>query len=177
MSIVDPAGSGIPNKLRGNYGVFATLEQTLYRAPGDTQKGVSATAKGVTSFARVAFSPPDRNLIDFYADYGITFNRLISSRPDDRFGFAAAYMHISNDVSLLDEDAQHFAGQPLPIRSFEMVVEAIYEAHVKPGWLLQPFFQYVFRPAGGILNPYNPPGKTTRIGDAAIFGLTSTIRY
>ena len=177
VSIVDPAGSGIPNKLRGNYGVFATLEQTLYRAPGDTQKGVSATAKGVTSFARVAFSPPDRNLIDFYADYGITFNRLISFRPDDRFGFAAAYMHISNDVSLLDEDAQHFAGQPLPIRSFEMVVEAIYEAHVKPGWLLQPFFQYVFRPAGGIPNPYNPPGKTTRIGDAAIFGLTSTIRY
>ena len=31
--------------------------------------------------------------------------------------------------------------------------------------------------AGGIPNPYNPPGKTTRIGDAAIFGLTSTIRY
>jgi porin len=91
--------------------------------------------------------------------------------------FAAAYMHISHDVSLLDEDAEHFGGQPLPIRSFEMVVEAIYEAHVKPGWLLQPFFQYVLRPAGGIPNPYNPPGKTTRIGDAAIFGLTSTIRY
>jgi porin len=65
---------------------------------------------------------------------------------DDRF--AAAYMHISHDVSLLDEDAEHFGGQPLPIRSFEMVVEAIYEAHVKPGWLLQPFFQYVLRPAG-----------------------------
>ena len=48
MSLADPSGSGIPNKLRGNYGVFATLEQTLYRAPGDTQKGVSATAKGVT---------------------------------------------------------------------------------------------------------------------------------
>jgi Carbohydrate-selective porin, OprB family len=34
----------------------------------------------------------------------------------------------------------------MPIRSFEMVVEAIYEAPVKPGWLLQPFFQYVLRP-------------------------------
>ena len=177
QSIADPSGLGLPNKLRGNYGVFATLEQTLYRAPGADQKGVSATAKGITTFARAAFSPSDRNLIDFYADYGISFNRLMPGRPEDRFGFAAAYMHISNDVHLLDEDAEHFSGQPVPLRTFEMVVEAIYEAHIKPGWLLQPFFQYVFRPAGGIQNPYNPPGTTARIGDAAIFGLTSTIRY
>jgi porin len=69
-------------------------------------------------------------------------------------------MQISHDVSLLDEDAEHFGGQPLPIRSFEIVVEAIYEAHVKPGWVLQPFSNMCFdRP-----NPYNPPGKTTRIG-------------
>jgi porin len=176
-SLADPAGSGVPNKLRGNYGVFAALEQTLYRAPGDNEKGVSATAKGITTFARVAFSPPDRNLIDFYADYGIGFSRLVPGRPDDRFGFATAYMHISNQVSLLDQDIEHFSGQPQPVRTFEMVVEAIYEAHVKPGWLLQPFFQYVFRPAGGIPNPYNPSGTTTRIGNAAIFGLTSTIRY
>jgi hypothetical protein len=49
---------------------------------------------------------------------------------DDRFGFPTAYMHISHDVSLLDEDAEHFGEQPLPIHSFEMVAEAIYEAHV-----------------------------------------------
>ena len=48
------------------------------------------------------------------------------------------------------QDLEHLSGQPLPLRTFEMVVEAIYEAHIKPGWLLQPFFQYIFRPAGGI---------------------------
>jgi len=52
----------------------------------------------------------------------------------------------------------------------------IYEAHVKPGWLLQPYFQYVFRPSGGIPDPNDPSG-VTRIGDAAIFGLTTTIKY
>ena len=77
----------------------------------------------------------------------------------------------------LDQDLEHLSEQPLPLRTFEMVVEAIYEAHIKPGWLLQPFFQYIFRPAGGIQNPYNPPGTTTRIGDAAVFALTSTIKY
>jgi porin len=52
----------------------------------------------------------------------------------------------------------------------------IYEAHVKPGWLLAPYFQYVFRPSGGIPSPNDPTG-IARIGDAAVFGITSTLRY
>ncbi|HTF79325.1 MAG TPA: carbohydrate porin [Bradyrhizobium sp.] len=47
---------------------------------------------------------------------------------------------------------------------------------MKPGWLLAPYFQYVFRPSGGIPNPTDP-GGLSRIGDAAVFGLTSTLRY
>ena len=135
------------------------------------------SAKGITAFARVTHSPPDRNLIDFYADAGISFSRLVPGRPDDRFGFAAAYMHISNHVRQFDDDTQHFNGEPMPLRTFEAVVEASYEAHVMPGLLVHPFFQYVFRPAGGIPNPYNPPRVTTRIGDAAVFGLTSTMKF
>jgi porin len=176
-SIDGPLPSSLPNKLRGNYGVFATLEQAIYRPGGDDGKSVPGSAKGIMAFARAAFTPPDRNLIDFYADAGIAFSRLIPTRPEDRFGVAAAYMHISNDVRLADQEIEHVTGQPQPIRTFEMVVEAVYEAHIKPGWLLQPFFQYIFRPGGGIQNPYNPPGTTTRISDAAIFGLTSTIKY
>ena len=173
--IADPSGPGVPNQLRGNNGLFAVLEQTLYRAPGDDTKGVSASAKGITAFARVAHSPPDRNLIDFYADGGIGFSRLVPGRPYDRFGVAIAYMHISNQVRLLDDDTQHFNGAPMPMRTFDAVIEVIYEAHVATGWLIEPFFQYVFRP--GIPNPYNPVGVTTRIGDAAVFGLTSVLKY
>jgi hypothetical protein len=44
------------------------------------------------------------------------------------------------------------------------------------GWLLQPFFQYVFRPSGGVPNPNDPTGLA-RIKDAAIFGLTTTLKY
>jgi hypothetical protein len=46
----------------------------------------------------------------------------------------------------------------------------------KPGWLLAPYFQYVFRPSGGIPNPNDPSG-ISRIGDAAVFGLTTTLKY
>ena len=67
----------------------------------------------------------------------------------------------------------------MPMRTFEAVIEVIYEAHVATGWLIEPFFQYVFRPSGGIPNPnpYSPVGVTTRIGDAAVFGLTSVLKY
>jgi hypothetical protein len=95
LSIADPAGSGVPGKLRRNYGIFAVIEQTLYRPPGSTEKGVSASAPGITAFARVAYSPPDRNLIDLYIDGGIGVAGLVSGRPLDRFGIAVAYMHMA----------------------------------------------------------------------------------
>lgn len=176
VSIADPNGTGVPGKLRGNFGVFAVLEQTLYRPPSVKEKGVSNSLPGITAFARIAYSPPDRNLIDLYLDSGIGFVGLVPGRPVDRFGFGIAYMRISNADRSLDRDTQFFTGVTSPVRSNETVFEAIYEAHIKPGWLLAPYFQYVFRPAGGIPNP-NDPGGVSRIGDAAIFGLTTTLKY
>lgn len=175
-SIADPDGSGIAAKLRGNFGIFAVVEQTLYRPASVTEKGVSASVPGVTAFARIAYSPPDRNLIDLYADGGIGFSGMVPGRPLDRFGMAVAYMRISDAARNLDRDSQFFAGLPSPVRSNETLVELIYEAHLKPGWLLAPYFQYVFRPSGGIPNPNDPSGLS-RIGDAAVFGVTTTLRY
>ncbi|GAB9242501.1 hypothetical protein BDS110ZK12_41460 [Bradyrhizobium diazoefficiens] len=87
-----------------------------------------------------------------------------------------AYMRISNTARILDLDTQAFTGVQSPVRSNETLIEMIYEAHIKPGWLVAPYFQYVFRPSGGVPNPNDPSG-TSRIGDAAVFGVTTTIRY
>jgi porin len=176
LSIADPSGTGIAAKLRGNWGIFAVVEQTLYRPASVTEKGVSASVPGVTAFARIAYSPPDRNLIDLYLDGGIGISGLVPGRPADRFGMAVAFMRISGAARNLDIDTQFFNGLPGPVRSNETLLEFIYEAHLKPGWLLAPYFQYVFRPSGGIPNPNGPSG-ISRIGDAAVFGLTTTVRY
>jgi porin len=176
LSIADPSGTGMAAKLRGNFGVFVVVEQTLYRPSSVTEKGVSASVPGVTAFARIAYSPPDRNLIDLYIDGGIGFVGLVPGRSLDRFGMAVAYMRISDASRNLDRDTQFFSGLPSPVRSNETVLELIYEAHIKPGWLLAPYFQYVFRPAGGIPNP-NDPSRLSRIGDAAVFGVTTTLKY
>jgi porin len=176
LSIADRSGTGIAAKLRGNFGIFAVVEQTLYRPPSVTEKGVSNSLPGVTAFGRIAYSPPDRNLIDLYLDGGIGFVGFVPGRPLDRFGMAVAYMRISSADRNLDRDTQFFSGLPSPVRSNETLLELIYEAHVRPGWLLAPYFQYVFRPSGGIPNPTDP-GGLSRIGDAAVFGLTSTLKY
>jgi porin len=70
--------------LAGNFGIFAVLEQTLYRPASVTEKGVSASLPGVTAFARIAYSPPDRNLIDLYVDGGIGVSGLVPGRSRDR---------------------------------------------------------------------------------------------
>ncbi len=176
QSIADPVGSGIPARLRGNYGIFAVVEQVLYRPPEVKENGTSASLPGISAFGRIAYSPPDRNMIDLYLDGGIGFVGFTPGRPLDRFGVAMAYMRISNTARSLDVDSQFFTGIQSPVRSNETLLEMIYEAHIKPGWLLAPYFQYVFRPSGGIPNPNDPTG-TSRIGDAAVFGLTSTLRY
>jgi porin len=176
ISQAGPTGTGMPAKLRGNYGIFAVLEQTLYRASSSKEQGVSASEPGITMFMRGAYSPPDRNLIDVYADSGIQFSGFVKGRPADRFGFAVAYMHISGAAQSLDRDAQAFANLPTPVRSQEFLFEAIYEAHVKPGLLMAPYFQYVSRPSGGVPNPFDPTGMS-RIADAVVVGLTTTLKY
>ena len=176
LSIADPNGTGIAAKLRGDFGIFAVVEQTLYRPASVTEKGVSNSLPGVTVFGRIAYSPPDRNLIDLYLDGGVGFVGLVPGRSLDRIGIGVAYMRISNAGRNLDRDMQLFSGLPSPVRSNETLLELIYEAHIRPGWLLAPYFQYVFRPSGGIPNPTDPSGLS-RIGDAAVFGLTTTLRY
>jgi len=176
LSLADPSGTGVPARLNGNYGIFVTLEQTLYRPLGDKVKEVSASTPGVTAFARAAYCPPDRNLIDYYFDGGVGIAGLVPGRQSDRFGTAIAYMHISSAVTALDLDSQSFTGLPTPVRNFEAVWEVIYEAHIKSGWLLQPFFQFVIHPSGGAPNPRDPTGLS-RLGDALVFGLTTTLKY
>ncbi|MGY8705629.1 carbohydrate porin [Bradyrhizobium sp. 18BD] len=176
QSIADPDGSGIPARLKGNYGIFAVIEQVLYRPPEVKDNTTSASIPGITAFGRIAYSPPDRNLIDLYLDGGIGFVGFTPGRPLDRFGVAMAYMRISNTARNLDLDTNFYSGVLGPVRSNETLLEMIYEAHIKPGWLIAPYFQYVWRPSGGVPNPNDPTG-VSRIGDAAVFGVTTTIRY
>lgn len=167
-SLADPAGSGIARRFRGNYGLYGVVDQLLYRVPG-TEDG------GLGVFARVSGSPGDRNLVDVYVDGGFTYKGLIPGRPDDTFGVSASYARISDAYRGFDRDSVLFNGTPSPIRSSEAMVEVTYQAQIVPGWTVQPDFQYIFRPGGGVVNSRSPVMALEK--DAAVVGLRTTIRY
>ena len=73
-------------------------------------------------------SPSDGNLMNFYAEAGITIMGIWNQRPDDTFGCAASYSPPSPSVSALDRDAAFFAGKALPIRTYELALEVTYQA-------------------------------------------------
>lgn len=165
----DPLGSGVPLKRRGNQGIFGVYEQMLSRATPGSDKGVGF-------FLRTSISPSDRNLISFYIDGGFQFSGFSEVRPNDKFGIAMTYARISDAARSADRDVQTFTGTPFPVRDFEAVFEMTYAAEIQTGWTVQPVFQYVIHPGGGVVDP-NDPTQTRRIKDAAVFGLRSTFNY
>jgi hypothetical protein len=72
------AVTGNPGRpLDNDWGFYGIIDQLIWRLPG------SEDVKGVGLFGRVIGAPSDQNLVDFYADGGITFTGMIPRRPDD----------------------------------------------------------------------------------------------
>jgi porin len=170
--LADPQSNEKPLLRRGDFAVYAMADQWLWRAAEDTKKGIGA-------FGRLMAAPSDRNPLSFYADAGVDFKGVWSARPKDEFGFAAAYTRISPALSASDRDKllfqEEFTGKPVVAPSWEIAFEANYRFVVTSGWIVQPDFQYIFRPGGGKPNPKDSNGMPIR--DAAIFGLRTLIEF
>jgi porin len=157
--LANPAGSGVAVRHRGNSGLYAIIDQQLYRPKGgDPHSGISV-------FSRMSVSPSDRNLIDAYIDGGIVFAGLIPQRPDDRFGASAIYAKFSDSIRAFDRDTVLFTGVPGPIRDYEANLELTYMAQIIPGWTVQPNLQFI----------WHPSGDATR--NATVVGARSQWRY
>lgn len=161
--LADPASNGVPRRLRGNGGVYAMIDQTLYREPDDPNDGASA-------FLRVATAPSDRNLLDLYVDGGISYRGLLDGRSDDTVGIAFGLARYSGSARAADADAIRLQGAAVERRSREAVVEVTYQAVVAPGVTVQPDLQVVLRPGGA-------GADGGRAGHALVLGLRTSVRY
>jgi porin len=169
ISLAAPASGGVPANLSGDDGVYSVFEQKLYRVGKNNDRGIGI-------FARASYSPPDRNLIDLYADAGIEFIGLSDQRPHDKFGIAGGYARVSSRARALDGDFREAFGPAWPVRSFESLVTAVYQYEVRDGWTLQPNVQYITHPGGGATNPLGPtPGKILK--DATVVGLRTVLKF
>ncbi len=161
QSLASSQTDGKPRKLHGDYSVYAMVDQLVYRERGTTDQGAAA-------FFRVMGAPVDRNQISFFVDGGMTYKGLVPGRNSDTVALGASVSRISPVAGHLDADAQFYSGTRVPIRSSEGILELSYEYQAAPWWLIQPDLQYVFNPAGGVLNPLQPRGQ---IGNAFMLGL------
>jgi porin len=144
ITLADPRSSGFPLAHRGEYGVYAIIDQQLYRPRGgDNQSGISV-------FSRIAAAPSDRSLINFYLDGGAIFANVFPGRPNDKFGASFIFARYSNSVRGLETDMYAFTGIPQVIQTYEANLELTYVAQIVPGWTFQPDLQFIWRPDGGV---------------------------
>jgi porin len=166
VSLASPLSSGMPRLLANNYSVYAIVDQPIFPAKDEKDD------TGWNFFGRVMGTPGDRNLVDLYFDTGVEYKGPFG-RPNDTVGLAYGYARISNAARLLDMDVAA-TGVFRPVRSTETVVELTYQFTLNPWWQLQPDFQYITNPGGGIANP-NSTGQ--KIGNPAVLGLRTIIQF
>jgi porin len=161
VSLASPASTGQPRLHPYDYSLYAIVDQPILRDNGSDS--------GFAVFARAMGAPADRNLVDLYLDGGLTYNGPFG-RTDDQVGIGLGYARIGSSVRAFNARF----GQPPPTRSDEKVLEVTYLFQLLPWWQVQPDFQYVFNPGGGIPSPAAP---TRRLGDAAVFGVRTAITF
>ena len=161
------ATGGVPLALRNNFSVYGVADQMIWRPAEDSPRSVGV-------FARLMGAPGDRNLINFSVNAGATLKAPLPGRDNDTFGVGFGVAKVSPAAAGFDSDTAVFSGSPMPIRGSEVFIEVTYQFQLAGWWQLQPDFQYVFNPGGGVLNPNNP---AQRVGNEAIFGLRSAVTF
>ena len=165
LSLAGSSSNGQRRLHDGDYSLYALIDQPFLI---DQESQTSFAA-----FTRVMGAPSDRNLVDLYVDGGLVYKGSFG-RADDQIGLSVAYAKVSGAARGFDADVARFAGAPRPIRSSETALEVTYRLQLAPWWQLQPDFQYIFNPGGGLPAPTAP---IRRVRDAAVFGLRTAITF
>jgi porin len=157
------AVTGRPGRpLDNDWGLYVVVDQLIWRSPP------SEEVKGVGLFTRVLGAPSDRNLVDFYAESGVTFTGMIPHRSEDSLAVGFAFAGISDQVHGFDVDS----GLPVA-RTYEALFEICYTAQIRTGWSLQPDFQYIVHPGGTVPNA----NGTAAVENALVFGVRTTMNF
>ncbi|MBS0643414.1 MAG: carbohydrate porin [Proteobacteria bacterium] len=166
LLLANPASSGVPLGRTNNWAWYVVADQLVWQSGGKD--------RGIGVFARMTGISNDRNLVNFFVNAGVTWKGGLAARPDDSVGLGIGFARIGDRTRRFDGDVSFYSGSPYPRRTSETVLELTYQAPVTPWLTLQPDFQYIFNPAGGVPDPNNP---ARTIGSAAIFGLRGVVVF
>ena len=152
----------------GDMGIYGVADQMLWHSDDDPDHALSV-------FVRAMGTPQiDRNLIDFSLNAGLTLHDPIPHRDDDTLGIGIGFANVSHDAVNADMDLRATVAPHHPVRSNETFLELTYQYQLTPWCQIQPDFQYVFNPGGGVGNPNNP-GQ--RIKNEAVLGIRVNLLF
>jgi porin len=165
LSLANPASNGSPQLRKGNYSIYAVVDQLLWRESPESEQGVGFFFRGMVA-------PADRNLVTYSLNAGVTWREPIEHRENDVVGIGFGRANISYIAAALDQQTASFTNIAIPIRSAETFLELTYQYQIVPWWQIQPDVQYVFNPGGGISNP---SALAQPVGDELVVGLRTNI--
>jgi porin len=167
LSLANPLSTGIPQQHRGDYSIYAVADQLVWVDPTEGDRTISL-------FARAMGTPQeDRNLVDFSVNAGMIFHEPFLHRDDDTFGIGMGFARVSSQAAGLDQDTAFYTGTFNPTRTSETFLEVTYQYAVAPWLMLQPDFQYVFNPGGGVPDA----SGTVKLKDEAVLGVRTNILF
>ena len=120
------------------------------------------------------FGPGNRNALDFSLNAGMAVQAPFAGRANDSFGIGYGIAAIGSAATGFDRDTAFYSGAATPVRSNEQFIEVTYQAQITPWFTVQPDFQYVIRPGGGIANPQAPGMK---LKNETVVGVRSIIVF
>lgn len=162
--LASPLSSGIARKHRGDFAIYAVIDQLLWRRDDSGKEGVGV-------FMQVQAGPSDRNLSDLFVEGGANWKGPIGDRSDDVAGLSFAYLGISPAARRFSSDLVAFGRAASPYATNETVVEATYKARISDRVTLQPDAQLVLNPNAHIPGPFGARPLAT----ALVVGIRATI--
>jgi porin len=166
LSLANPSSNGVPVRHRGNYSLYAVVDQTVWQ-PNSTQS--------VSVFGRVMGAPlGDENLISYSFNGGVSVAAPVLARANDVAGIDFGIGNVSSRAAGLDRDTNFYNGTGGPVRGTEELIELTYQAQATPWLVVQPDFQYVMNPGAGIASPVNP---NTRLRNELVVGVRAVTTF
>ena len=167
-SLADPTSTGVALLRRNNFSIYAVADQMVWRPSDDSPRSINVFAP---DDGRTRRSQPGQ------LQRQCRPHRQGTVRRSRRRHLRHRLRDRQDQPRLLRRStatSPSSSGAAFPVRGSETFIEVTYQFHATGWWQVQPDFQYVFNPGGGIPNPNNP---SQRIGNEAIFGLRSTITF
>lgn len=132
---------GPPRTFNQNYGVFASVDQLLWKEPGE-----EGDEQGFGAFLQFGWAPGNRNAVQEYYGGGLTYRGWFEGRDRDLIGLGVANV-------LFSPQQRSVTGQ-----TYETAIELFYKCLLGEFISIQPDVQFIANPGG-------------EFSDALLFGI------